>query len=62
MTLLSIFSVNAVPAVSETSASTSATRQLDVVAVDGRTPLIIADGVEYGNSFASQPHTAVLPD
>jgi ankyrin repeat protein len=33
---------------------------LDVVAKDGRTPLIIADGVEYGNSFASQPHTAVL--
>ncbi|MGH9199713.1 MAG: ankyrin repeat domain-containing protein [Vicinamibacterales bacterium] len=34
--------------------------KLDVVAVDGRTPLIIADGVEYGNSFAAQPHTAVL--
>jgi uncharacterized protein len=34
--------------------------RLDVVAVDGRTPLIIADGVEYGNSFAAQPHTAVL--
>jgi ankyrin repeat protein len=33
---------------------------LDVVAKDGRTPLIIADGVEYGNSFAAQPHTAVL--
>jgi len=34
--------------------------KLDVVAVDGRTPLIIADGVEYGNSFAAQPQTAVL--
>ena len=34
--------------------------KLDVVAVDGRTPLIVADGVEYGNSFASQPQTAVL--
>jgi ankyrin repeat protein len=33
---------------------------LDVVAKDGRTPLIVADGVEYGNSFAAQPHTAVL--
>jgi len=33
---------------------------LDVVARDGRTPLIVADGVEYGNSFAAQPHTAVL--
>ena len=34
--------------------------KLDVIAKDGRTPLIVADGVEYGNSFASQPHTAVL--
>ena len=34
--------------------------KLDVVALDGRTPLIVADGVEYGNSFAAQPHTAVL--
>ena len=34
--------------------------KLDVVAIDGRTPLIIADGVEYGNSFAAQPHTAAL--
>ena len=34
--------------------------KLDVVAKDGRTPLIIADGVEYGNSFATQPQTAVL--
>jgi ankyrin repeat protein len=33
---------------------------LDAVARDGRTPLIIADGVEYGNSFAAQPQTAVL--
>jgi ankyrin repeat protein len=34
--------------------------KLDVVAKDGRTPLIVADGVEYGNSFAAQPLTAVL--
>ncbi len=34
--------------------------KLDVVAKDGRTPLIVADGVEYGNSFAAQPHTAAL--
>jgi uncharacterized protein len=34
--------------------------KLDVAAKDGRTPLIIADGVEYGNSFAAQPHTAAL--
>ncbi len=34
--------------------------ELDVVAVDGRTPLRVADGVEYGNSFAAQPQTAVL--
>jgi len=34
--------------------------KLDVAALDGRTPLIVADGVEYGNSFAAQPHTAVL--
>jgi len=34
--------------------------KLDVVAIDGRTPLIIADGVEYGNSFAAQPQTAAL--
>jgi uncharacterized protein len=34
--------------------------RLDVVARDGRTPLIVADGVEYGNSFAAQPHTAAL--
>ena len=33
---------------------------LDVVAIDGRTPLRVADGVEYGNSFAAQPHTAEL--
>ena len=33
---------------------------LDVVAKDGRTPLIVADGVEYGNSFAAQPQTAAL--
>jgi ankyrin repeat protein len=34
--------------------------KLDVVALDGRTPLIVAEGVEYGNSFASQPQTAAL--
>ena len=34
--------------------------ELDVVALDGRTPLQVADGVEYGNSFAAQPHTAEL--
>jgi ankyrin repeat protein len=34
--------------------------KLDVVAKDGRTPLIVADGVEYGNSFAAQPQTAIL--
>jgi len=34
--------------------------ELDVVAKDGRTPLRVADGVEYGNSFAAHPHTAVL--
>ena len=34
--------------------------KLDVVARDGRTPLIVADGVEYGNSFAAQPQTAAL--
>ena len=27
---------------------------------NGRTPLQVADGVEYGNSFAANPHTAVL--
>ena len=34
--------------------------KLDVVALDGRTPLQVADGVEYGNSFAANPLTAVL--
>jgi ankyrin repeat protein len=34
--------------------------KLDVVALDGRTPLKVADGVEYGNSFAANPTTAVL--
>jgi len=33
---------------------------LNVTAKDGRTPLIVADGVEYGNSFQAQPQTAVL--
>ena len=33
---------------------------LDVVALDGRTPLRVADGVEYGNSFAANPRTAEL--
>ena len=34
--------------------------KIDVMAKDGRTPLIIAEGVEYGNSFAAQPQTAEL--
>ena len=34
--------------------------KLDVIDKSGRTPLAIAKGVEYGNSFAAQPHTAVL--
>jgi cytohesin len=34
--------------------------RLDVVGLDGRTPLKVADGVEYGNSFAAQPQTAEL--
>ena len=34
--------------------------KLDVPDKVGRTPLRIADGVEYGNSFAAQPQTAVL--
>ena len=34
--------------------------KLDVVALDGRTPLIVADGVEYGNGFAAHPETAAL--
>ena len=34
--------------------------KLDVADKSGRTPLQVADGVEYGNSFAANPHTAVL--
>jgi ankyrin repeat protein len=34
--------------------------KLDVMAKDGRTPWIAAEGVEYGNSFAAQPQTAEL--
>ena len=34
--------------------------KLDVPDLAGRTPLQVADGVEYGNSFAANPHTAVL--
>ena len=34
--------------------------KLDVQDKSGRTPLVVADGVEYGNSFAANPHTAVL--
>ena len=34
--------------------------KLDVQDLSGRTPLQVADGVEYGNSFAAQPHTAAL--
>jgi uncharacterized protein len=66
--------VNAVDDVGETAMHAAAYRgansvvqylydkgaKLDVVALDGRTPLIIADGVEYGNSFAAQPQTAAL--
>lgn len=66
--------VNAVSAVGETAMHAAAYRgansvvqylfdrgaALDVAAVDGRTPLRVADGVEYGNSFAAHPHTAAL--
>ena len=66
--------VNAVSDVGETAMHAAAYRgansvvqylfdkgaMLDVVALDGRTPLRVADGVEYGNSFAAHPHTAVL--
>jgi ankyrin repeat protein len=34
--------------------------KLDVADKSGRTPLTVAEGVEYGNSFAAQPHTAEL--
>ena len=34
--------------------------KLDVVDKSGRTPLQVAEGVEYGNSFAAKPQTAVL--
>jgi uncharacterized protein len=34
--------------------------KLDVQDKSGRTPLQVADGVEYGNSFAANPTTAVL--
>ncbi len=34
--------------------------KLDVADKTGRTPLKIAEGVEYGNSFAAMPETAVL--
>lgn len=34
--------------------------KLDVIDKAGRTPLAVANGVEYGNSFAAQPQTAVL--
>ena len=66
--------VNAVSEVGETALHAAAYRganrvvrylvdrgaNLDVVALDGRTPLRVADGVEYGNSFAAHPHTAAL--
>ena len=66
--------VNAVSDVGETAMHAAAYRgansvvqylfdrgaELDVVARDGRTPLRVADGVEYGNSFAAHPHTAEL--
>ncbi len=34
--------------------------KLDVQDKSGRTPLKVAEGVEYGNSFAANPHTEVL--
>jgi uncharacterized protein len=34
--------------------------KLDVPDKSGRTPLTVAEGVEYGNSFAAQPQTAEL--
>jgi ankyrin repeat protein len=34
--------------------------KLDVQDLSGRTPLQVADGVEYGNSFAASPTTAAL--
>jgi ankyrin repeat protein len=34
--------------------------KLDVQDLSGRTPLQVADGVEYGNSFAANPHSAEL--
>jgi uncharacterized protein len=34
--------------------------KLDVQDLSGRTPLQVADGVEYGNSFAANPTTAAL--
>jgi len=34
--------------------------KLDVADKSGRTPLTVAEGVEYGNSFAAQPQTAEL--
>ena len=34
--------------------------KLDVQDKSGRTPLRVAEGVEYGNSFAANPETAVL--
>ena len=34
--------------------------KLDVADKIGRTPLTVAEGVEYGNSFAAQPQTAEL--
>ena len=66
--------VNAVSVVGETPMHAAAYRgantvvqylfdrgaELDAVALDGRTPLRVADGVEYGNSFAAHPHTATL--
>lgn len=66
--------VNAASAVGETAMHAAAYRgadsvvrylfdrgaALDVAALDGRTPLRVADGVEYGNSFAAHPSTAAL--
>jgi len=68
------FDVNAVADTGETAMHAAAYRgansvvqylfdkgaKLDVQDLSGRTPLRVADGVEYGNSFAANPQTAEL--
>jgi ankyrin repeat protein len=68
------FDVNAVAATGETALHAAAYRgansvvqylvdkgaKLDVQDLSGRTPLRVAEGVEYGNSFAANPQTAEL--